>query len=85
MAFEGIFKSQFESSVDRALTAGAGISAFVEGCKYGVASGHIYLAEALLFFVGAVLISRGFKSSPNDGSIEFGCIFGYYWITTYGF
>lgn len=33
--------------------------ALVEGCTYGVASGLIYLAEALLFFVGAVLISRG--------------------------
>ena len=31
----------------------------VEGCTFGVASCLIYLAEALLFFIGAVLISRG--------------------------
>jgi ATP-binding cassette subfamily B (MDR/TAP) protein 1 len=33
--------------------------AFVEGCTYGVASSLIYLSEALLFYVGAVLIARG--------------------------
>lgn len=31
----------------------------LEGCTYGVASGLIYLAQALLFYVGAVLIARG--------------------------
>jgi hypothetical protein len=31
----------------------------IEGCTYGVASALIYLAEALLFFVGAILLSRG--------------------------
>ena len=54
----GIFKAQFDSSVNKALTTGIK-GAFVEGCTYGVASGLIYLAEALLFFIGAVLISRG--------------------------
>ena len=58
MAFEGIFMAQFDSSVNKALTTGIR-GAFVEGCTYGVASGLIYLAEALLFFVGAVLVSRG--------------------------
>ena len=58
MAFEGIFKAQFDSLVNKALTTGIK-GAFVEGCIYGVASGLIYLAEALLFFIGAVLISRG--------------------------
>ena len=58
MAFEGIFKAQFDFSVNKALTTGIK-GAFVEGCTYGVASGLIYLAEALLFFIGAVLISRG--------------------------
>jgi ATP-binding cassette subfamily B (MDR/TAP) protein 1 len=33
--------------------------AFVDGCTFGVASGLIYAAEALLFYVGAVLIARG--------------------------
>ena len=58
MAFEGIFKAQFDSSVNKALTTGIK-GAFVEGCTYGVASGLIYLTEALLFFIGAVFISRG--------------------------
>ena len=58
MAFEGIFKAQFDSSVNKALNTGVQ-GAFVEGCTYGVASGLIYLAEALLFYVGAVLIARG--------------------------
>ena len=31
----------------------------VEGCTQGIASGLIYLAEALLFYVGAVLIANG--------------------------
>jgi hypothetical protein len=59
MAFEGVFKAQFDSSLDDALTTGIR-GAFVEGCTYGVASGLIYLAEALLFFVGAILIARGY-------------------------
>src|SRR5277367_4835711 len=58
MAFEGVFKAQFDSSVNKALATGVK-GAFVEGCTYGVASGLIYLAEALLFYVGAVLIARG--------------------------
>jgi len=31
----------------------------VEGCTYGIASALIYLAEALLFYIGAVLLARG--------------------------
>ena len=58
MGFEEIFKAQFDSSVNKALSTGLR-GAFVEGCTYGVASGLIYLAEALLFYVGAVLIARG--------------------------
>lgn len=59
MALEGVFQSQFNEAAERALSTGV-LGAFVEGCTYGVASGLIYLAEALLFFVGAVLISRGY-------------------------
>ncbi len=33
--------------------------AFVEGCTYGVASALIYLAEAPLFYIGAILIAKG--------------------------
>ncbi|CAK5264612.1 unnamed protein product [Mycena citricolor] len=58
MGFEAIFQKQFEASTDTALRAGVR-GAFVEGCTYGVASGLIYLAEALLFYVGAVLIAHG--------------------------
>jgi len=52
MGFEGIFQERFEDSVENALTAGVR-GAFVEGCTYGVASSLIYLAEAILFYVGA--------------------------------
>lgn len=58
MAFESVFQKQFDQAADKALSTGVR-GAFVEGCTYGVASGLIYLAEALLFYVGAVLIARG--------------------------
>ncbi|KAJ7063391.1 P-loop containing nucleoside triphosphate hydrolase protein [Mycena amicta] len=58
MGFETIFQTQFEAASDRALTTGVK-GAFVEGCTYGVASGLIYLAEALLFYVGAILVAHG--------------------------
>ncbi|KAF8963802.1 P-loop containing nucleoside triphosphate hydrolase protein [Flammula alnicola] len=58
MAFDGVFKAQFEEAVEKSLTTGVQ-GAFVEGCTYGVASGLIYLAEALLFYVGALLIAHG--------------------------
>nr|GAT53256.1 predicted protein [Mycena chlorophos] len=58
MGFEAVFQKEFEAASDRALTTGVK-GAFVEGCTYGLASGLIYLAEALLFYVGAVLIARG--------------------------
>jgi ATP-binding cassette, subfamily B (MDR/TAP), member 1 len=58
MTLESAFQRQFDASVQRALSTGVR-GAFVEGCTYGVASGLIYLAEALLFYVGAVLVSKG--------------------------
>ncbi|PFH48426.1 hypothetical protein AMATHDRAFT_65547 [Amanita thiersii Skay4041] len=58
MAIEQVFKKRFDTAADKALTTGMK-GAMVEGCTYGVASGLIYLAEALLFYVGAVLISKG--------------------------
>ncbi|OCH94561.1 P-loop containing nucleoside triphosphate hydrolase protein [Obba rivulosa] len=58
MGFEETFQEKFDQSVDSALRTGVR-GAFVEGCSYGVASSLIYLAEALLFYVGAVLIARG--------------------------
>jgi ATP-binding cassette subfamily B (MDR/TAP) protein 1 len=58
MGFERVFQAQFDEAAERALGTGVR-GAFVEGCTYGVASALIYLAEALLFYVGAVLIARG--------------------------
>ncbi len=58
MGFEDAFQEKFDTAVDSALTTGVR-GAFVEGCTYGVASALIYLAEALLFYVGAVLIAKG--------------------------
>jgi len=57
MGFDAVFKAQFDASTDKTLSTGVR-GAFVEGCTYGVASGLIYLAEALLFYVGALLIAR---------------------------
>ncbi|KAJ6558138.1 P-loop containing nucleoside triphosphate hydrolase protein [Mycena capillaripes] len=58
MRFEEVFRAQFDKAADRALSI-ARKGAFVEGCTYGVACGLIYLAEALLFYFGAVLVARG--------------------------
>ena len=57
MALDKAFKAEFDSSVDVSLTTGVR-GAFVEGCTYGVANGLIYLAEALLFYVGALLVAK---------------------------
>jgi ATP-binding cassette subfamily B (MDR/TAP) protein 1 len=58
MSFEKIFKARFDAAADKALSTGVR-GAFVEGCTYGVGTALIYLSEALLFYVGAVLIARG--------------------------
>lgn len=58
MSFESVFKQQFDDAVSRAYITGVR-GAFLEGCSFGVVNGLIYLAEALLFFVGAVLVSQG--------------------------
>jgi hypothetical protein len=58
MRFESVFRTQFHKAADRALSV-ARRGAFVEGCTYGFACGLIYLAEALLFYFGAVLVARG--------------------------
>ncbi|KAI0062541.1 P-loop containing nucleoside triphosphate hydrolase protein [Artomyces pyxidatus] len=58
MGFESVFLERFEDSVETALDTGVR-GAFVEGCTYGVASSLIYLSEALLFYVGAVLVAKG--------------------------
>jgi hypothetical protein len=58
VAYEEVFEHQFEPAMDKALSTGVR-GAFVGGCTFGVASGLIYAAEALLFYIGAVLIVRG--------------------------
>ncbi|KAH6901921.1 P-loop containing nucleoside triphosphate hydrolase protein [Coprinopsis sp. MPI-PUGE-AT-0042] len=57
LSLNRLFWDQFEQHSERALKTGVK-GAFVEGCTYGIASGLIYLAEALLFYVGAVLIAK---------------------------
>lgn len=58
MSLEPVLQAQFDKAASHCLSTGVR-GAFVEGCSYGVASALIYLAEALLFYVGAVLISKG--------------------------
>ncbi|KAF8331212.1 P-loop containing nucleoside triphosphate hydrolase protein [Amanita rubescens] len=58
MSLESAFKARFEDAANVALVTGLR-GAMVEGCAQGVASGLIYLAEALLFYVGAVLVAKG--------------------------
>lgn len=58
MGFEHVFQEKYDKSVDDALTKGVR-GAFVEGCTHGVASALIYLAEAVLFYVSAVLVANG--------------------------
>lgn len=58
MSLEQVLQSQFDKATSVCLTTGVR-GAFVEGCSYGVASALIYLAEALLFYVGAILIANG--------------------------
>jgi ATP-binding cassette subfamily B (MDR/TAP) protein 1 len=58
MGFESVFQERFNESTENALRTGVR-GAFVEGCTYGVASSLIYFSEALLFYAGAILVSRG--------------------------
>jgi len=58
MGLENVIRAQFDMSTKQALNTGLR-GAFVEGCTYGVSTSLIYLAEAALFFMGAVLIANG--------------------------
>ena len=58
MALETIFRERFDGAAERAHSAGMR-GAFVEGCTHGMANALIYVAEAMLFYVGAVLVARG--------------------------
>ncbi|KAH7883108.1 P-loop containing nucleoside triphosphate hydrolase protein [Phlebopus sp. FC_14] len=58
LSLEPVLQAQFDKAASLCLSTGIR-GAFVEGCSYGVASALIYLAEALLFYVGAVLVVKG--------------------------
>jgi ATP-binding cassette subfamily B (MDR/TAP) protein 1 len=58
MGFENHFRERFNESAENALRIGVR-GGFVEGCTYGVASSLIYLSEAVLFYAGAILVSKG--------------------------
>jgi ATP-binding cassette subfamily B (MDR/TAP) protein 1 len=58
MGFENFFQERFNESAESALRIGVR-GAFVEGCTYGVASSLIYVSEALLFYAGAIFVSKG--------------------------
>ena len=58
MGLESAFDAHFQVANHRALSTGLR-GAYFEGCGRGVANGLIYGAEALLFYTGAVLISKG--------------------------
>ncbi|KAG9310094.1 P-loop containing nucleoside triphosphate hydrolase protein [Chiua virens] len=58
MSLEPILQGEFDKATSTCLSTGVR-GAFVEGGSYGVASALIYLAEALLFYVSAVLVAKG--------------------------
>ncbi|KIY52629.1 P-loop containing nucleoside triphosphate hydrolase protein, partial [Fistulina hepatica ATCC 64428] len=58
MGLDAAFQQRFDTAVNSAFCI-ARQGAFYAGCTYGVASGLIYLAEAMLFGVAAVLMAHG--------------------------
>ncbi|OJA12395.1 hypothetical protein AZE42_09103 [Rhizopogon vesiculosus] len=58
ISLEPVLQAQFDNLASQCLTTCVHIP-FVKGCSCGIASALIYLAEALLFYVGAVLIAKG--------------------------
>ncbi|KAJ1301182.1 hypothetical protein OPQ81_003593 [Rhizoctonia solani] len=57
MALESVFKAQFDRSLGTAMRTGVQ-GAFITGCGFGIVNALIYIAEAALFYVGAVLMTR---------------------------
>ncbi|KAH8833741.1 P-loop containing nucleoside triphosphate hydrolase protein [Flagelloscypha sp. PMI_526] len=58
MSFDRVFEQQFRDATDHAFSVGSR-GGKLEGISFGFSSGLIYLSEALLFFVGAILVSKG--------------------------
>ncbi|KAF8692795.1 P-loop containing nucleoside triphosphate hydrolase protein, partial [Rhizoctonia solani] len=57
MALESVFRAQFERSLGTAMRTGVQ-GAFITGCGFGIVNALIYVAEAALFYVGAVLMAH---------------------------
>ena len=58
MGCEIHFEHSFERFLEEAFATGIRGS-FVEGCSVGFANGLIYLSEAFLFWIAAMLVARG--------------------------
>ncbi|KAF8586910.1 P-loop containing nucleoside triphosphate hydrolase protein [Ramaria rubella] len=58
MSLQSVFASQFDVALAKALRTGVR-GAFVEGSTFGVTNAMIYLSEALLFYVGAIMVAKG--------------------------
>ncbi|PVG03933.1 P-loop containing nucleoside triphosphate hydrolase protein [Serendipita vermifera] len=61
MGFDGVFKDQFERSLEQAMKSGVD-GGFINGMAFGIANALIYLAQGLIYYVGAVLIAKGLYS-----------------------
>ncbi|KAH8826445.1 P-loop containing nucleoside triphosphate hydrolase protein [Flagelloscypha sp. PMI_526] len=58
MGLDGVLQESFDHAARRAYRRGVK-SGSLEGVAFGTTNGLIYLAEALLFYVGAVLLTNG--------------------------
>ena len=64
MGLEKCLQYQFNQSVEAALQTGLRGS-FVEGSIYGLGNSLTFLAEALIFYVGAVFLAKGTYTYPQ--------------------
>ncbi|CAK5263285.1 unnamed protein product [Mycena citricolor] len=58
MRLESVFRAEFDKAANRVLSVSRW-GAFFEGCTTGLAFGLVYLAEAVLFYFGAILVANG--------------------------
>ncbi|OJA11539.1 hypothetical protein AZE42_09865 [Rhizopogon vesiculosus] len=64
--------SSFSTSIQASHCLSTGVrGTFFEECSYDVVSGLVYLAEALLLYVGAVLIAKGTHMCPVLNPVDF--------------
>lgn len=61
MGFDSIFRDQFSRSLESAMRTGTS-GAFVDGMGYGIINSLIYLAQGLIYFVGARFMVMGIYS-----------------------